>query len=135
MIKVKINNIQAFDKTATVVRSKEKSLSNTVAASSIMLKSLINQNLNIAIGDKISHFDVLITPNGLGIKVSVVSNDFVGDFLYSGTRAHDIDSNFQAMPMPDGGFARSVQHPGTEPLKPLIDRAVQDAVGALRLIL
>jgi hypothetical protein len=32
------------------------------------------------------------------------------------------------MPMPDGGFSRSVRHPGTQPMKEQIDQAIISAL-------
>lgn len=117
------------------LQNRAQKLNTTVSNSSMILAGLITSNLNSRIGSKSRHFDVNISPHGGGVKISVSSSDEVGKFIYYGTKAHTIESGNTSMPMPDGGFADSVEHPGTHPMKPEIDAAVHDAMYKMRSIM
>lgn len=129
-----IENNDAMQRVRTrVVRSKEGVDVKTTQAV-ILLKGAITKNLNGVLGEKMKHFTVDIQPgSGTGVKVCVNVDD-IGRFLYSGTSPHTIRSS-TPMPMPDGGFAMSANHPGQKELKPEIDRAITAAVKEVKALI
>lgn len=134
MISVNITNRKGLDRVIEDLQRQQRDVNVNMTKKILFLTNLIKSNLRDAIGEKAKHFDVQVNPFGIGVQIIVAPNDDVGRFIYSGTSAHDISSSYEPMPMPDGGFSRSVRHPGTKSLKPQIDRAVSSAVAAARFI-
>lgn len=133
LIKVTIDSGQnVIPKRVDYLQNRARMLDAKISSSSMMLSSLIVAKLDSKLGDKARNFDVQISPHGAGIKVTLASKDYKGKFIYYGTKAHHIYSSSQAMPMPDGGFARSANHPGTHPMKTEVDAAVKEAVAEMR---
>jgi len=81
------------------------------------------------------HFDVKISGTGKSTKVTVVTKDQAGSFLYHGTKPHtEIAGNGTAIPF-YGMFAHSVQHPGMASKKTEIDNVVAEAVQDTKAIM
>jgi hypothetical protein len=123
-----MDNPNAISNMLGFLDSEERNLNINFTKEILQLNVLIKTNLNSVLGEKAKYFDVRVEPRGLGVEISVVANDVKGTFIYSGTSAHDIISSYQPMPMPDGGFSRSVRHPGTQPMKEQIDQAIISAL-------
>ncbi len=128
MITGKDGNKNAISNMLNFLGQEEKDLNTRYTKEIITLHTLVKTNIAAVLGEKSKYFDVRIEPSGVGVEITVVTNGPVGSYIYRGTAAHDIISSFQGMPMPDGGFARSVRHPGTEPMKEQIDQAIMSAL-------
>lgn len=134
MISVKIKNKKLIDQVSSGLDREAKAVNVKLTKKVLLLTNLIKTGLNEAIGEKARHFDVKVEMMTGGVKIVVTPNSKIGSYIYSGTSAHDIVSSYQPMPMPDGGFSRSVRHPGTDPMKPKIDQAITKAIIAARLM-
>ena len=128
-----MDNPNAITNMLNFLGEQEQDLNARFTKEVIELHALIKYNLGAALGEKAKYFDVNIQSGASGLEISVYASDIKGTFLYRGTSAHDIISTYDPMPMPDGGFARSVRHPGTESMKQEIDQAIMAAVRASRL--
>lgn len=93
-----------------------------------MLRSLMESNVRQAIGEKSKHFNFSIEGNGMNVAVKMTFADDVGKYLYYGTQPHKISTTGEkAMPIGGNLFAKEVNHPGTKPMKPVIDQAIAQA--------
>lgn len=128
MIYGKVQNKNASLNILKNLAEKERELDILVSKKAIVLNSMIKASLVQSIGEKAKYYDIKIKPRRGGVEIIVVATDNVGIFLYKGTSAHDISSSFTPMPMPDGGFSRSVRHPGTKSMKTEIDAAIRSAI-------
>lgn len=129
MISGRDENKNAIQNMLNFLGQEEKDLNTRYTKEIIMLQHLIKTNIAASLGEKAKYFDVRIEPRGNGVEISVVTNSPVGSYIYRGTASHDIiSSSYQAMPMPDGRFARSARHPGTQPMKEEIDQAIMSAL-------
>lgn len=134
MIKGSMDNNNAIPNLLGYLDNQERDLNVRLTKEILALNMLVKAKLNETLGEKAKHFSVSITPSGIGVEITVRTNDAVGNFIYRGTSAHDIISTTQPMPMPDGGFSRAVNHPGTEPLKDKVDQAIVSALVAARFM-
>lgn len=103
-------------------------------ALSVAVRQAVTNKLQTLLGDKMSHFEVVIIPSPEAFIVSVRPVDEVGVYLYEGTQPHIIMGDN----MPIGGdiYAQEVRHPGTKGYKEEINVILQEAmalamVGAL----
>lgn len=135
MISLKIQNSKGISNIIAKVENEKLANSVKMTQMAILLRAAIQSKLLEALGSKSRHFDVKVEPGIFGVKITLRATDTVGGFIYSGTSSHDIYSSSTAMPMPDGGFARSVNHPGTEPMKDKIDKAIMMALLEVKAIL
>jgi hypothetical protein len=94
------------------------------------IQSALLRNLREELGDKGKYFDVRISSVNRNFSVKIVITDDKGAYLYHGTSAHKITSD-RVMPMPDGGFTRTVHHPGqkgiSEQVKKIVIRSIEEA--------
>lgn len=134
MISVKIHNKKLINDISKGLEREQKQVNIKLTKKVLLLTNLIKSGLNEAIGEKSRHFDVKVEMMTGGVMIVVTPNSKIGSYIYRGTSAHDIVSSYEPMPMPDGGFARSVRHPGTDPLKPKIDQAINKALIVSRMM-
>lgn len=134
MINGSMDNTNAIPNLLGYLDNQERDLNVRLTKEVLGLNMLVKAKLNETLGEKARHFSVNIAASGIGVEITVRTNDSVGNFIYRGTSAHDIISTTEPMPMPDGGFSRAVNHPGTEPMKDKIDQAVMSALAMSRFM-
>jgi len=134
VITSKIVNIDAIAIAREKIDARRDDAAIKAAKIVVVLRSLILSNLQSVLGEKAKYFDVAITTGNSGLKISVRSNNIIADFIYEGTSSHLITST-NPMRMPDGRYARSVEHPGTKSMKYQIDQAVRSAVAQTRVVI
>lgn len=133
MFKIDIDGDKFLDNLDVRLANADQAIMAEVAMQSAVLAANIRTALVSEIGtEKAQHFTVDIVPSGIGAEVKVTPNDDVGYYIYHGTQPHSIDAGSTPMPVGDGQFATSANHPGTAPEKEKIDAAVQRAVNNTR---
>lgn len=133
---VEVKNLSVLQNTQKQLQQTKLSAMTYTTLFGLTLKQTITTNLNQLLGEKMAHFDVNITSEGLRTSVSVQTVDQIGEYIYNGTPPHTIQAGAgTAIPFGDGQFADNVQHPGTAARKPEIDRAVRDAISETKGIM
>lgn len=125
-VSIQVTNINAFNSLAQEIESAEPRNRARAELFAVTLRQSLDYKLQSALGEKYSHFDVSLDPQGLIILISVSTNDDVGQYIYHGTGPHSISSD-GAMPIGNNQFARRVQHPGTPSHSSEIDGAIREA--------
>lgn len=128
MIVVKVDNPDGIKKAEQKLQRRFSSLYIKNIQFAYMTKSLIIANLYQVLGEKNKHFVVQVSSTSHHKQViKVRAKDNIGLFIYHGTKKHHISSS-GSMPIGNGLFAGSVDHPGSKSRKSEIDEAVRKAV-------
>lgn len=79
-----------------------------------------------------THLDVkMFTYGPNNYEISIVGDE-IGSYIYYGTAPHSFKSD-SPMPIGEGIYARSVNHPGTQSRKEEIDAIVQRAAASITM--
>lgn len=127
MITGKIINIKGPEKIENRLRSADQIAQGLAVQYSLLLKQNISQNLAQVLGDKSRHLDVSLSGGGFMTIITVQPKDAAGKFMMTGTNPHRITSN-RPMPLGDGRFAYSVEHPGTKGKGEEIEAAIRRSI-------
>lgn len=129
--KIKIQNLGVIDRYNKKLGQANDSLRGLGVYGATLLKRNVHYQLTQVLGDSMKHFSVEVIPGGFYNSVVVNPKGVVGAVLYGGSKPHVITSS-RPMPMPDGGFAYRVNHPGTKGNKEKIDNAMARAAEMTR---
>lgn len=113
MIRAKVTNTDGANKIAQRVMSVDQIAQGRAVQFSLLLQQNIKANLADLLGEKARHLDVSINQGGFVTVITVKPKSAVGQFMWSGTRPHRIQAT-RPMPIGDGRFAYTVNHPGTK---------------------
>ena len=126
-LKVDIEGLDRLAEIEKYIVLKSSNFKNKSTEFVYVLESLIKANLSNVLGNKARHFTVLVERAENGASVNIISNDYLGIWIYRGTKAHWIEGS-SPMPIAEGVFRMAAHHPGQLAMKPQIDSAIKQAL-------
>lgn len=130
MFKMTTDIKNSTDKILLNIEAKAASYQNQIGVMSTAISEYINVRLKQIFGESL-HFVAHVEYLSEGVFQVKISADEIGVYLYYGTSSHRINS-IGAMPIGEGRFAHSVNHPGTAARQPEIDAIIQEALISVR---
>lgn len=134
MIRGRVTNEKMPEKIGDKMMGLDQAVQGKAVQFALLLQQNIRSNLADVLGEKARHLDVSINQGGFVTIITVKPKTSVGQFMWSGTRPHRITAQ-RPMPIGDGRFAYTVNHPGTAGKSREIHSAINKAIMETRTAL